>query len=365
MPTPSSTSNVAITSYVPSSVRSSRVFTTSSSLAHSLLANIPHLHPMTLAHQQRRRAEGCTISVETQTWLPPDFDTCSMHLAEVACNDLVLTGACHPNPVAPPGATSISTSAHTSSSNFPPYLASLSNNTPSGGRSGLKLGLGVCFGVLGIVLVVALFIACVTRLQRHPQNLRTQHLPPKTLPRPFLIRTESQPPPAPRSASPISGSFSSPSSSASSRPLNNSWARDRHLPKPGSVDSDLTSITWSSEGRHDRISNCRNTVPAGGQHAANQRIRQADLPNNLQRGGNEWVRQWVGANAVVDVPVAAVIELEQIQHAEAQGFFLRQARVFRENNAGAPAAPPTANGRVGRKRVHFQPTVEDVDESVG
>lgn len=367
MPTQLSTSNVAITSCVPSSEHPSRVFTTLTSLAHNQPAkNLPS-HPVSFAHQQRRQAKGCTTLVETQTWLPPNYDTCSMQLMEVACNDLVLTGVCPPNKMTPAGATSISTAAHTSSSSFPPHVAFPSNDSSSSGKSELNLGLGVCFGVLATVLIVGLFIACVTKLQRHPRSREFQRLPLSTTSQPVIVYTRPKPPPALSIARHFSGSSSSPSSSASNRPSNKSSARGRHSSDPSSMHSDLRPIAWPSEGRHDRASDRRNSIRGGGRHAVNQRIRQADLPKNVQRSGDEQERQRVGENAVVDLPAvadaAAVAEMEQMQNPEAQRILLRQARLWRRDNAGPPAAPPIAEGRVLRNRIHFQPTVEDVDES--
>lgn len=55
------------------------------------------------------------------------------------------------------------------SNNFPPHLLAPSNDSPPGGKGGLKLSLGVCFGFLAVILIVALFTACATKLQRPPR----------------------------------------------------------------------------------------------------------------------------------------------------------------------------------------------------
>ena len=359
MPTPLSTFNVAITSCVPSSERPSRIFATSTNLAHNQPAKNSPSHPVSFAHQQRRQAKGCTTLVETQTWLPPNYDTCSMQLMEVACNDLVLTGACPPNKIAPAGATSISTAAHTSSSSFPPHVAFPSNDSSSSGKSALNLGLGVCFGVLATVLIVALFIACVTKLQRPPRSREFQRLPLSTIFQPVSVYARPKPLPGLSIARHFSGSSSSssPSSSASNRASNKSSARGRHSSDPSLMHSDLRPIAWPSEGRNDRASDRRKSIRGGGRHAVNQRIRQAGLPNNVQRSGNDRERQRIGENEVVDPPAvadaAAVAEMEQIQIPEAQRILLRQARLWRKDNAGPPTAPPIAEGRVSRNRVHF------------
>ena len=322
---------------------------------------------MSFAHQQRRQAKGCTTLVETQIWLPPNYDTCSMQLMEVACNDLVLTGACPPNKMAPAGATSISTAAHTSSISVPPHVAFPSTDSSSSGKSELSLGLGVCFGVLATVLIVALFIACVTKLQRPPRSREFQRLPLNTTSQPVIVYTRPKLPPALSIARHFSGSSSSPSSSAFNPQSNKSSARGRHSSNPSSMHSDLRPIVWPSESRYDRASSRRNSIRGGGRHAVNQRIRQGDLPNNVQRSGTERERQRVGENAVVDLPAvadaAAFAEMEQIQNREPHRILSRQARLGRRDNAGPPVAPPIAEGRVLRNHVHFQPTVEDVDES--
>ena len=218
-----------------------------------------------------RQAEDCTTLVETQTWSPPDYDTCSMHLTEVACDEAVMASACPSNKVASPVATSLATAAHTSSSNIPPHLASSSSASPSDGKSALKLGLGLCFGILVVVLIVALFIACVKKLHltpgttmaRHPAlSTRVRQQPLSTTPQIWTIHPKHRPQTAPRTARPPGRSSSSPPSGDAGNRADNVPSRGRHPPTLES-NSDLTDLSWSSEGQYDRISNNRNAVPAG------------------------------------------------------------------------------------------------------
>lgn len=314
---------------------------------------------LTLTTLRRRQAEGCTTLVETQIWLPPDYEICSVHLTEVACSDAVLASGCPRNKVASTGAGSLFTAAPTASSIIPQHPTSPSHDSPSVGKSGLKLGLGLCFGVLAVILIAALCKACVTKPQHLSRSPRTRRHPHSTSATPRYVMIGPRPQPPPASAHPVSGSSSPPRSSDPSSQSDSSSSRSRQ-PSVARSASDLTSITWSSEGQYDRISDNRRNLPAG--------------PNNVPRDGNQRVRQWVGEDAlveapVVDVPVAAdapaVVDMEQIQNPEAQRPFLRHTRALQDDHAGRPLAPPPARGRVQRKRVHFQPTVEDVDESVG
>ena len=343
-------------------------FTMSHSMKFSQPTSIAVLYLRTLTRQQRRQAQECTTLVETQTWLPPDYETCSIRFTEVDCSDAVFATACPPNKVASARATPLFTAAHPSSSEFLPRLASASNESPSGDKSRLGLGLGLGFGVLAAVLVVAVFLACATKLQLSPRSTKVQHIPlntkvrhrsPSTRPRFVAVCIEPQPRPAPSISSPSHGSAASSLSDTPGRPVDNSPSRGQHPSVPGSVASDLTSITWPSNGLYGRTSRNRNVLSVG--------------PDNGRRGDAERVRQWIGGNAVVeeriaDVPAAvdalAIGDMEQIRNPEVHGMLLRQARVWREGNAGPPAAPPVANGRARRNRVHFQPTVEDIDESV-
>ena len=69
------------------------------------------------------------------------------------------------------------------------------------------------------------------------------------------------------------------------------------------------------------------------------------------------MRQWIGENAIIEIP------LVDVQNPEAPERVSRQARMPQEDDAGSPRAPPRVSGSLRRNRVHFQPTVEDFNEA--